>query len=127
VRPDRYATGGDEHVGEQPGLERGSVGVLVVFDGGKGIYVRAGGGERGREQDAVRLVYLAGLELLAGPTKLGAGREDRDARLPAAHHLGDARCSERPDLRRVQASAAPPPPRHPLRRHRRAGERCHPG
>ncbi len=76
--------------------------VLVVGYDAELSRDRAGLGERGREQEPVRLVDLPGLERLAGLAKLRAGHEDPDPRTLPALDLVDTRCRKSADLRRAE-------------------------
>src|SRR5436190_12173905 len=106
MRADRNAAGGDEDIRHEPDLEGRARGGGIVRDSWQHVDVRAGGGERGREQHTVRFVDLARTQRLAGSPQLRSGRQDGDTRTSGAHDPSHTRSGKRADLRRVQASAA---------------------
>ncbi len=125
VRADRHAAGRDEDVGRRvrARVPRG-VPTRRRRPAGSTLDVGAGGGERGREHDAVRLVDLARLERLAGMRELAAGREHDDARSARADTVGDAGGRERAELCRAEPDACSERRRRPQPRRRRADERA---
>ena len=87
-------------------FERGAMRSVVVGDGRQDLDVAAGGGERSGEQQAVRLVHLAGAERLARTPELRSRRQHRDARPPRADDLLQAGRRQCADLRRPDPDAA---------------------
>jgi glycosyltransferase involved in cell wall biosynthesis len=79
---------------------------LVVGDGRKHVDVAPDGGERGRKQDAVRLVDLTRAEGRPGPAQLGPGCEHGDARTSPTRDPVEPRSRDGPDLRSAKAPAA---------------------
>jgi hypothetical protein len=105
VRPHRGASGGNEHVEpEQRALHRPSLLLPLVRYDAQLRRDSAGEVERGREQNAVRLVNLARPELLAGAAELRSRDENPDSGSLEAANLGEARSGESSDLGGAQAS-----------------------
>src|SRR5712692_9341354 len=84
VRPNRNAARGDEYVRLQAARDRSPVSVVLVLDRWEPLDLGAGGGERGRSHEAVRLVHLSRLQGLARAPELRSRREHRHARPPRA-------------------------------------------
>ena len=79
--------------------------------------------EEACEHDAVRLVDLAGGELLAGRAELGSRRDDRDPRPASAARLRHPGRRERGEPRRGEQRCPPRGRARPRRRRRPAGGR----
>ena len=90
MRADGDPAGGYEHVCPEPTLDRGAMGCLVVRDRSETLDQGSGRPERGGEHDTVRLVDLAGTQLLTRRAELRPRRHDRYTGTGAAAHLPDA-------------------------------------